>query len=94
MPNVEEFGITAVEAQASGRPVLAVAAGGATETVVDGETGVLVPEGDADALAEAMREVDFGAFVPDRLRENAARFSVAAFQRAFLGQVDAARAGS
>ena len=44
VPNVEEFGIAAVEAQASGRPVLALGAGGALETVVDGETGVLIDE--------------------------------------------------
>jgi NTE family protein len=43
VPNVEEFGIAAVEAQAAGRLVVAVNAGGARETVIDGTTGVLVP---------------------------------------------------
>ena len=81
MPNVEEFGITAVEAQAAGRPVVANAAGGALETVVDGETGVLVPDADADSLAEALRETDFGRFSPQRCRENAERFSVPEFRR-------------
>ena len=42
VPSVEEFGITAVEAQAAGRPVIAAAAGGALETVLDGRTGSLV----------------------------------------------------
>ena len=43
VPNVEEFGIAAVEAQAAGRPVVAVDAGGVRETVVPGRTGLLVP---------------------------------------------------
>jgi glycosyltransferase involved in cell wall biosynthesis len=42
VPNVEAFGIAAVEAQAAGRPVLAVGGGAVRETVIDGETGVLV----------------------------------------------------
>jgi len=81
VPNVEEFGITAVEAQASGRPVVAAAAGGALETVVDGETGVHFPPGDEDALAEIMRYSDFESFEPDRIVERAHRFSEQRFQK-------------
>jgi glycosyltransferase involved in cell wall biosynthesis len=87
VPGVEEFGIAAVEAQAAGRPVVGAAAGGLTETVVDGETGVLVPEGDADALAEALRETDFTHFDPARVRRNAERFSTAVFQRRLAAEV-------
>ena len=43
VPNVEEFGIAAVEAQAAGRPVVGVDRGGLRETVVPGRTGLLVP---------------------------------------------------
>ena len=50
----EAFGRVAVEAMATGRPVVATNHGGSAETVVDGETGRLVPPGDADALAEAI----------------------------------------
>jgi len=81
VPNVEEFGITAVEAQAAGRPVVAAAAGGALETVVDGETGVHFPPGDVDALAEIMRYSDFESFEPDRIVNRAQRFSVRRFQK-------------
>jgi glycosyltransferase involved in cell wall biosynthesis len=81
VPNVEEFGITAVEAQASGRPVVAAAAGGALETVVDGETGVHFPPGDVDALAEVMRYSDFDSFESDDIVERAQRFSVRRFQK-------------
>jgi glycosyltransferase involved in cell wall biosynthesis len=79
MTNVEEFGIAAVEAQAAGRPVVAAAAGGALETVIPGETGVLVPEDDVDAFAEAFRYTDFDRFSPAAARRNAERFSVARF---------------
>jgi glycosyltransferase involved in cell wall biosynthesis len=81
VPNVEEFGITAVEAQAAGRPVVAAAAGGALETVVDGETGVHFPPGDVDALAEVMRYSDFESFDQDHIVGRARRFSVRRFQK-------------
>jgi glycosyltransferase involved in cell wall biosynthesis len=89
VPNVEEFGIVAVEAQAAGRPVVAYDAGGVRETVVDGETGVLVPAQDADAFAEAFRETDFTAFSQDRITANAERFSTASFRERFRAEVDA-----
>jgi glycosyltransferase involved in cell wall biosynthesis len=54
----EAFGRVAVEGQASGRPVIASAHGGALETVKDGETGILVPPGDAEALANALLRVN------------------------------------
>jgi glycosyltransferase involved in cell wall biosynthesis len=50
----EAFGRTAVEPQAMGRPVLAADHGALTETVVDGQTGWLIPPGDADAWATAL----------------------------------------
>lgn len=80
MSNVEEFGIAAVEAQAAGRPVVAAAAGGALETIIPGETGVLVPEDNIDAFAEAFRYTDFDQFSPEAARRNASRFSVSTFK--------------
>jgi glycosyltransferase involved in cell wall biosynthesis len=80
MPNVEEFGIAAVEAQAAGRPVIAADAGGARETVVEGVTGHRVPVGDVDALGEAMADADAGGFDPQTIRANAERFSPDAFR--------------
>lgn len=85
---VEEFGITAVEAQAAGRPVVAPAAGGPLETVVDGETGVLVPLDDPDALAEVLREVDFCSFSPQRAIEQARQFSTDSFRERFTSEVE------
>jgi glycosyltransferase involved in cell wall biosynthesis len=87
VPSVEEFGIVAVEAQAAGRPVLAADAGGARETVVSGETGVLVPPDDVDAFAEAMRQTNFDAFSPQRLSEQAGQFSTELFRKRFAAEV-------
>ena len=61
----EGLPVVALEAQASGRPVVASAHSGLTEAVVDGETGVLVPEGDVAALGRAISAL---AGDPDRLR--------------------------
>jgi glycosyltransferase involved in cell wall biosynthesis len=88
VPNVEEFGIVAVEAQAAGRPVVAVAAGGALETVRDGDTGVLVPTGDVEEFAEAMREIDFERFDPKVIVDHAAQFSADRFKERLRVEVD------
>jgi glycosyltransferase involved in cell wall biosynthesis len=53
----EGFGVACAEAMAHGRPVVASAVGGLLDLVVDGQTGVLVPPGDADALREALKHV-------------------------------------
>jgi glycosyltransferase involved in cell wall biosynthesis len=89
VPAVEEFGITAVEAQAAGRPVIAAAAGGALETVVDGETGILAEPEDASSFARAIERLDQLDFHPSRALANAERFSVDAFQRRLRAAVAA-----
>ena len=99
MPSREEFGITSVEAQASGTPVIAAAAGGALETVLDGVTGRLVALDDIDGFVAAIEGIDGMALDPARAVENAERFSVAAFQRNLAAEVqrvlrDAERAQS
>ena len=60
-PGEEDFGLTAVEAQAAGRPVIAFAQGGALETVIPGLTGAFFDEPSAEALAGAI-----AAFRPER----------------------------
>ncbi|TPW31762.1 glycosyltransferase family 4 protein [Martelella alba] len=50
----EAFGRVAIEAEAMARPIIATAHGGSLETVIDGKTGLLVPPGNADAMAEAI----------------------------------------
>lgn len=69
----ENFPHTVVEALAVGTPVIATAVGGVTEVVTDGENGLLVPAGDADALAAAIGRFFADAELRERLRANAAR---------------------
>ncbi len=88
LPNVEEFGIAAVEAQASGRPVVAAAGGGALETVRDGETGLLVEPDDVEAMARGLAQTDFDRFDSDRIATHARAFSKAAFQQRLREEVD------
>jgi glycosyltransferase involved in cell wall biosynthesis len=76
----EEFGIAAVEAQASGRPVIALAEGGVCETVEAGRTGVFFARSDPAALAAAVEELDGIAIDPGACRESAERFDVAHFE--------------
>ena len=79
-PGDEDFGMTPVECAASGRPVVAFAAGGALETVVDGQTGVLFHAQNPDSLAGALQEVSAIAFAPEALREHARTFDIAVFK--------------
>jgi glycosyltransferase involved in cell wall biosynthesis len=81
VPSMEEFGITAVEAQAAGRPVIAAAAGGTLETVIQGETGLFATLDDPASFASAIEGLARLEFDPARAVANAERFSVAAFQR-------------
>ncbi len=55
LPGEEDFGIVPVEAQACGRPVVALGRGGALDTVIDGETGILVADSSVEALADGLR---------------------------------------
>jgi glycosyltransferase involved in cell wall biosynthesis len=72
---------TAVAAQAADRPVIAAAAGGALETVLDGATGLLARPDDVDSFAGAIAGIDGLDFEPARAVEHAESFSVASFQR-------------
>jgi glycosyltransferase involved in cell wall biosynthesis len=74
LPGEEDFGIVPVEAQACGRPVVALARGGALETVKDGETGVLFPEATVEALASGLEQAAVGRFDANRIRCHAEQF--------------------
>ena len=75
MTGEEDFGIAPVESQACGRPVVALARGGALETVVPGKTGVLVNELAPAAFASALAEALDARFDADAIRRHAEQFS-------------------
>lgn len=79
-PQEEDFGLTAVEAMASGRPVIAYAKGGALETVVPGVTGVFFEEQTWESLADTVLHFDPAMYDAQKIRAHAEQFDVVKFQ--------------
>lgn len=81
----EDFGIIPVEAQASGTPVIAYGKGGATETVIDGKTGLFFYEQTTGSIIDAVNRFEKIAdnLIPNEIRKNAERFSVSCFKSKF-----------
>lgn len=84
----DDFGITQVEAQAAGRPVIALARGGVRDSVLPDETGVWVEEQTVEALIEAVRRFEMLSFDTERLVQHAGKFSTERFQRELRAIVD------
>lgn len=80
-PGLEDFGIAPVEAQSAGRPVIAYGAGGALDTVIDGQTGLFFSEQTPGSLMEAIRRLDSIDFDPRVIRRHAEGFGVQRFKR-------------
>ena len=87
-PGEEDFGIVPVEAMASGRPVIAFAKGGATETVQDGITGTFFREQSVDAIIDAIERSRQIAFDPTRIAKRASEFSVDRFSSEMARFID------
>jgi glycosyltransferase involved in cell wall biosynthesis len=87
MPGYEDFGITPVEAQAAGKPVVALAQGGALETVEDGVSGAFFHERDPNSVVAAIRRCDDLKAEPEVLSARAARFSPSEFRRALAATI-------
>jgi len=81
----EDFGLVPVEAQAAGRPVIAYRAGGATETVRDGETGVFFDAQTVDSVVDSIRrfESSRSLWPPARIQSHARQFGIETFRRRF-----------
>jgi len=82
-PQEEDFGISAVEAMACGRPVIAFGRGGALESVQNGKTGLHFPEQTADSLAVALRDFEAFEFAPASIRAWAEGFDRKVFLSTF-----------
>ena len=81
-PGEEDFGITPVEAQSAGTPVLAFGRGGACETVLDGKTGLLFDEQTPESLEACIQkfETEGVAYPPQQIREHSRSFSEQRFE--------------
>lgn len=89
-PGEEDFGIVPVEAMAHGCPVIAYGVGGATETVIDGQTGILFERQTADCLADAMQRCEQTRFDAHAMHRHAQRFSKVRFQHEMRAVLQAA----
>lgn len=87
-PGVEDFGLMPLEVNAAGRPAVALAAGGALETVVDGVTGVLFDGPGVAALADALARADDTPWDAGRLRAHARAHAEDGFHREILQVLD------
>jgi glycosyltransferase involved in cell wall biosynthesis len=92
LPGIEDFGMVPVEAQACGCPVVALRQGGASETVLHEETGLLVEELSGASFADAISRARALPWNPDRLRTHAESFSRERFLTEFQAVVDEATA--
>ena len=90
LPGEEDFGIAPIEAQASGRPVIAYGAGGVLDTVVPGETGIFFQQQSAEHLNAAIQrfEDNSKSFDPYLIREHASKFSKEIFKEKFVRHVE------
>ena len=88
LPGEEDFGIAPVEAQACGRPVVALARGGALDTISDGVTGVLVSDPSPAAFADGIDRLQRTRFDPVAIRAHAARFGREHFVEKIQGAIN------
>jgi glycosyltransferase involved in cell wall biosynthesis len=87
LPGIEDFGMVPVEAQACGAPVVALAAGGASETVRNAVTGVLVEDRSARGFADGLARLGSLELDPSAIRANAERFSRERFMTDFQAAI-------
>ena len=80
-PGLEDFGITPVQAQAAGRPVIAYGGGGALDTVIPGVGGEHFHEMTVESLASVLESFDADKYDPDTMRQHAARFDNSVFEQ-------------
>lgn len=80
---IEDFGLTSLEAQALGKPVVAFKAGGALETVLPNKTGIFFDDQTAGSLTEALNRLDSTDINPEDCKANAVKFSKENFKKNF-----------
>jgi len=83
-PQIEDFGITPLEAMATGCPVIAHNQGGALETVIDNKTGIFFDEQTPESLAAAITRFNKNRFDPEKIRNHASGFDIEVFNSKIL----------
>lgn len=88
IPGIEDFGLTSLEAQAAGKPVIAYKFSGVSETVIDNQTGFLFDYQTIDCLIEKIKDIEKTKIDPTLCKQNAGRFSKENFKDNFRQAVD------
>ena len=88
LPSEEDFGLTPLEAMATGRPVIAYGHGGVLDTVVPGRTGAFFEQQTTDAVAEALMAFDPSHYNARDIRGHAEQFDSARFRARIRAFVD------
>lgn len=87
-PGLEDFGLTILEAQSFGKPVIAFKGGGALETIVDKKTGIFFEEQTVGSLEKAIKLFDNLSFNPKDCIEQAGKFNFDKFKEQFLNEIE------
>lgn len=80
-PNLDDFGIAAVEAMAAGTPVIAYKAGGALDYVIPGTNGMFFEQQTVDALAQTLKAFKAADYHSDDIKQSVQKFSQDAFRK-------------
>lgn len=83
-PGHEDFGLTILEAQSFGKPVIAFMDGGALETIINGKTGIFFDKQTVESLEKAIRQFNNMKFEPKDCMENAQKFNFEIFKEKFM----------
>ena len=87
-PGVEDFGLTILEAQSFGKPVIAFRAGGALETIIEGKSGEFFFPQTKDALIKKVKEFNEGKYKPEDCITNAGQFAFMEFKQKLISLIN------
>jgi len=86
-PGLEDFGLTILEAQSFGKPVIAFRAGGALETIIEGKTGIFFNEPTIESLTTAVKQFNSIIIDPEDCIKQASKFSFENFKKQFMSAI-------
>ena len=86
-PGIEDFGLTILEAQSFGKPVIAFRGGGALETIINGKTGIFFNEQTIESLTQSIKQFSNMTINPKDCIRNAEKFSFERFKKEFMREI-------